>query len=317
MANKDIILKKLKESEDFLSGEEIAESLHITRASVWQSVKALRDEGYRIVAVTNRGYFLDTDYAPLDADTIRSMRAPKDMAAEGIVLQTVDSTNDELFRRNKKTPLPSYSFVAAEEQTAGKGRVGKSFHSPFGTGLYLSVLLKDEVYVRPDLITITAAVAARRAAARQSDLPVEIKWVNDLYSAHKKIAGILTEADFSAPSRPVVVGIGINTATSQESFERKQLPRAGSLRGTAVDRNRLAADFLSELHACFLTDPRDILKEYRTHNLVLGRTVRFSEGDIVSTGVAESIDDNGHLIVRAGTRRVTLRAGEVSVEGDW
>lgn len=317
MANKDYILKKLQEADDFLSGEEIAEDLHITRAAVWQSIRDLRKAGYHIEAVTNRGYRLNRDYEPLEKEKIASGLIDELKKIEVIVEQSVSSTNDEIFRRDDEKALSSFSFMVAEEQTAGKGRVGKSFLSPFGTGLYLSALLKESGEFTPELLTLAAAVAAREAISLQTQKPILIKWVNDLYLEHKKIAGILTEANFSSSTSRYVVGIGINTDTPRETFDKKELPAAGSIGEGSLSRNRLAADFVNALYKWCARPKEEILNAYRKYNLTIGKTVAFSKRDIEYTGVVKTIDDDGGLVVDVNGSFTTLTAGAISIRGDW
>lgn len=316
MKSKDYILKALKEADDYLSGEDLAQAMNISRAAVWQAIKALRQDGYHIDAVTNRGYRLNENYEALDAERIRSrlINELKDVAVS--VLDRVDSTNDAIFREDAASPLPSFSFMTAEEQTAGKGRVGKSFLSPYGTGLYLSTIIHADDAPDPSLITMAAAVALKEALTEQSDEDVKIKWVNDLYCNHKKIAGILTEADFSQGKARYVIGLGVNTNTPQNLFEKQALPTAGSLTGD-ISRNQLAADLMNALYRWIQRPADEILDAYRKYNLTIGKTIRFAKGDIEYTGVAEAIDDDGALLVAVEGRTLRLSAGAISVEGSW
>ena len=316
MKSKDYILKALKEADDYLSGEDLARAMNISRAAVWQAIKALRQDGYHIDAVTNRGYRLNENYEALDAVRIRSrlINELKDVAVS--VLDRVDSTNDAIFREDTSSPLPSFSFMTAEEQTAGKGRVGKSFLSPYETGLYLSTIIHADDAPDPSLITMAAAVALKEAITEQTSDDVKIKWVNDLYFNHKKIAGILTEADFSQGKARYVIGLGINTHTPQNLFEKQALPTAGSLTGD-ISRNQLAADLMNALYRWIQRPADEILDAYRKYNLTIGKTIRFAKGDIEYTGVAEAIDDDGALLVAVEGRTLRLSAGAISVEGSW
>lgn len=316
MKSKDYILKALKEADDYLSGEDLARAMNISRAAVWQAIKALRQDGYLIDAVTNRGYRLNENYEALDAERIRSRLTDdlKDVTVS--VLDRVDSTNDAIFREDAASPLPSFSFMTAEEQTAGKGRVGKSFLSPYGTGLYLSTIIHADDAPDPSLITMAAAVALKEAITEQTSDDVKIKWVNDLYFNHKKIAGILTEADFSQGKARYVIGLGINTHTPQNLFEKQALPTAGSLTGN-ISRNQLAADLMNALYRWIQRPADEILDAYRKYNLTIGKTIRFAKGDIEYTGVAEAIDDDGALLVAVEGRILRLSAGAISIEGSW
>lgn len=318
MKHKAFILKKLQNAENYLSGEEIANELNITRASVWQAIRDLRKEGYHIEAITNRGYRLIESYEALDAETIRNYLSAPLREIPLLVEDSVDSTNDALFREDDASSLPSFTLMVAEEQTAGKGRVGKSFLSPYGSGLYLSILLKPGESDFPvDKLTIAAAVATREALKRQTDKDIRIKWVNDLYVDHKKIAGILTEADLLKGRERFVVGIGINIATPRETFEKKALDGAGSVDEASLSRNRLAADILNALHRRLSTDLEALMDAYRRYNLTLGKIISFSKNDIEYRGIASEIDDDGKLLVDVDGECLSLSAGSISIHGDW
>ncbi len=254
MKSKDYILKALKEADDYLSGEDLARAMNISRAAVWQAIKALRQDGYHIDAFTNRGYRLNENYEALDAERIRSRLTDELKDASMSVVDRVDSTNDAIFREDAASPLPSFSFMTAEEQTAGKGRVGKCFLSPYGGGLYLSTIIHADDTPDPSLLTMAAAVALKEAITEQSDEDIKIKWVNDLYCNHKKIAGILTEADFSRGEARYVIGLGINTHTPQNLFEKQALPTAGSLTGEQSER---AAQRWQELREAMMLNSSD------------------------------------------------------------
>lgn len=316
MKSKDYILNALKEADDYLSGEAMAETLNISRAAVWQAIKALREDGHHIDAVTNRGYRLNKNYEALDANAIRNGLTTELNNVDVFVLDRVDSTNDAIFREDNAFELPSFSFMMAEEQTAGKGRVGKSFLSPYGSGLYLSTILHADDAGDPSLLTMAAAVALKEALMVQTKDDIMIKWVNDLYLNHKKIAGILTEADFSGGKARYVIGLGINTDTPHAFFEKQALPTAGSLTGS-ISRNQLAADLMNCLHHWIRMPADEILDAYREYNLTIGKTIRFSKGDIEYTGVAGAIDDDGTLLVTVGDRTLRLSAGAISIEGSW
>ncbi len=316
MKSKDYILKALKEADDYLSGEELAGELNISRAAVWQAIKVLRKEGHHIDAITNRGYRLNEGYEALDENSIKDRLNCELSNVSVLIKDSIDSTNDALFREDATSALPSFSFMAAEEQTAGKGRVGKSFHSPFGTGLYFSTILHGEDIADPAVLTMAAAVACKEALLMQTDEEVKIKWVNDLYLDHKKIAGILTEADFSRGHARYVIGMGLNTATADTTFKKQALPAAGSLHKT-ISRNQLAADIMNRLYALLHGPARAIVDAYRKYNLTIGKIVRFAKGDIEYTGRATAIGDDGSLIVEVGTETVALSAGAISIEGNW
>ena len=231
------------------------------------------------------------------------------------VADCIDSTNEQAKRMaiagERRTLL-----IAAAEQTAGRGRMGRSFYSPNETGVYFSVLFTVE---RPlqNVVSLTgaAAVAVMRAIRAQTGAQCLIKWVNDLYLNGKKVCGILAEAlsGLEIGKQQVILGIGINLRT--ESFPEELAEKAGAIHGNATTRSQLIAAIWQELLP-FLKDfnDRSWLSDYRMHSMVIGREIEWREDARVTRGVAIDAGDDGELIVR-DTDGVThtLRTGEISV----
>ena len=225
------------------------------------------------------------------------------------VVEEIPSTNTAL--KEMVSPPVGTTLIAAR-QTGGRGRLGRTFHSPEG-GLYLSTLLCPPD-PNPGRITCCAAVAAARAIESLCDAPIDVKWVNDLYLNGRKVAGILAEGVLTPDGTltAVVLGIGINVGVTD--FPDALQPIATSLgnQGFHLTREDVAAAFLNELPTA-LTDPI-AMDEYRRRNLVLGREVTVLRGGESYTATAESITDEGHLTVRDDNGNThTLSSGEVSV----
>ena len=230
------------------------------------------------------------------------------------VLQKVDSTNSDAKRR-LKAGLRQPLLLAAEHQTAGRGRQGKSFYSPEGTGLYMTLTVHPHAPLT-DAVSVTtrASVAVCRAIRQETGLQPEIKWVNDLYLYGKKICGILVEAesDFAAGiTKSLVIGVGVNVTTVEFPEE---LTEAASL-AVEADRDRLIAAIARELLR-EMTDLRDAsyLKDYRRWSMVLGREIVWTQNGVGRTGRAVAIEDDGGLTVEAADGvRQTLQSGEISL----
>lgn len=226
----------------------------------------------------------------------------------------LDSTNTEARRmvaRGEATP----AIVLADAQSNGRGRMGRSFFSPGGTGLYFSLLFESAQSPKTVLsVTSAAAVAVRRAIRRVSGIEVGIKWVNDLYLNDKKVAGILAESLLDSERHCFILGIGINLSTAE--FPSDLASTAGCLdcHGRIV-REALLAEILTQL-CPYLEHPEDRswLDEYRSASTVLGRRVRWMQGSVTSEGIAEEIDSLGSLLVRGddGTLSV-LSTGEITL----
>lgn len=230
------------------------------------------------------------------------------------VLQEVDSTNSEAKRR-LKAGLRHPLLLAAEHQTAGRGRQGKSFYSPDGTGIYMTLTVHPHAPLT-DAVSVTtrASVAVCRAIRQETGLQPEIKWVNDLYLYGKKICGILVEAesDFSAGiTKSLVIGVGVNVTTAEFPTE---LTEAASL-AVEADRDRLIAAIARELLR-EMTDLRDgsYLEDYRRWSMVIGREIVWLRNGETREAKAIAIDEAGGLVIEEtdGTR-LTLSSGEISL----
>ena len=229
----------------------------------------------------------------------------------GLILgDSADSTNLKVKEMAQKGAAEGVTLIV-DRQTAGRGRLGRSFHSPEG-GLYLSTLLRP-ADPNPGLITCCAAVAAARAIESLCDLTVDIKWVNDLYVNGRKAAGILAEGilDADGALTAVVLGIGINVGATDFPDELSSIATSLGNEGATLAREDVAAAFLNQLSLA-LTDPT-AMEEYRRRNLVLGRQVTVVRGSETFAAVPESITDEGHLILRTADGVVTLSSGEVSL----
>ncbi len=223
--------------------------------------------------------------------------------AECLVLDSVDSTNTYAKKRSDIL----LGLICARTQTAGRGRQGHSFYSPLDTGLYMTAVLPlTPMQAYEFSLTAAAAVAAARAVERLSGITVQIKWVNDLYSEGKKIAGILTEAD----TNRIIVGIGINVTTALFPAE---VPNAGSL-GTDIDRSDLAAAVFLELADMALSGDRGFMTEYRSRSMLLGKKISYLQNGILKYAEATDIDGAGRLIVKDDLGQIIpLSSGEISI----
>lgn len=325
---KNTILQMLSEDRGaIVSGGHIAKNAGVTRSAVWKAVKALQEEGYDIETVQGRGYRLSPNSNHLSAEEIRSYLS-EDTGLNVLYYRTVGSTNTEAMKLVSQG-APHGTLVVADEQTKGRGRMGRSFYSPVKTGLYMSLVLKSDLSVDKSLlITSAAAVAACRGIMQATGIQPSIKWVNDIYSGPIKIGGILTEAvtDFESGSiSHIVVGIGINCTTSAFVDSSSVLSnRAGSLSSACgvshVNRNHLAAavsENLMDLYDSLKKNDTSFMDYYREHSAVIGHKVKIYRrpGDTEYTeAVASDIDSGGGLVViyPDGTSE-TLRTGEISV----
>ncbi|MBO7333581.1 MAG: biotin--[acetyl-CoA-carboxylase] ligase [Lachnospiraceae bacterium] len=310
------------------SGQELADTLNISRTSVWKAINALRDEGVKIGGSTNSGYTLAPESDVLNSYVVEDLLNEDSRSFYRInCVKTIDSTNLKCKSEAESGAYEGVTYIA-EEQTKGRGRRGRSFFSPDSTGLYLSILLRPELEISDAvLITTAAAVAAATASEKVNDLikegDVKIKWVNDLYLNDKKISGILTEAGLSMETGGfdyAVMGIGFNLAPPKGGWPDDIKDRAGSLFEEGLcpagTRNRLAAEFLNAFLPIYKALP-DVtyLSEYRKRQLTLDKDIDVIDGaGNKKRAHATGIDDRCGLIVifEGEDKPVTLTSGEIS-----
>lgn len=220
---------------------------------------------------------------------------------------SVDSTN-LLSKAWAREGAPSFAAVLADKQTAGRGRLGRSFYSPAG-GLYMSLILPPQQ--APGRLTTLAAVAVRHAVLAQAGHALHIKWVNDLLLQGRKVCGILVEGLADAQGLThAVLGIGLNTFDA--AFPEELRHTAGMLQ--VEDKERLAASIINHLRAGLEHMPQH-MAEYRAHCVTLGRQVVFQYEGAPRQGMARDVDDDGALLVDTPQGPLRLFAGEVSVRG--
>ena len=337
MSVKEQVLLLLEENKgEPISGEDIATKLSCTRASVWKAVKSLQNEGYMVEAVNNKGYTLKISPDVLSEAYIKDKVAEAGIDISIDARKTVDSTNNVLkliaateAQSAKRQPLVCIS----EEQTAGKGRRGRSFFSPKNTGIYISFLLYPDVPIsEASMYTTIAATAEAKAIEKVSGFPVDIKWVNDIWMRGKKVSGILTEASTSIEDGSleyVVVGIGINLYEPEGGFPDEIKSIAGSVFTDNAPIENLRNNIASELIIQFMKyyekgiDNSDFLNDYEKRCFVIGKDVELTSPDHNSLNKDGSnpvvhvlgINNKCHLHVRfADGHEEYLSGGEISVK---
>lgn len=340
MTTKEKLLELFESNKgNYFSGEELAARLSLSRAAVWKAVKGLRDQGYAIDAVTNKGYCLSIATDILSPQGVRKYLRPEMQKLQLTVLSTVASTNAAVREMAKDGQPPAeepehrkpdtgqsecsqsatdqpYSapspcdtierVLIANGQTRGRGRYGRGFFSPEGTGIYMSLLLKPRncSASRAVRFTTMAAVAMCEAIEEVSGEKAQIKWVNDIFVRGRKICGILTEGSFDMESGALdsaVLGVGVNVYPPREGFPGELAEMAGALFDSPGNdkKNRLAAAFLNRFMEYYQGQERqDYTKEYRQRSLALGRQVTVISGDRTRNALVEDIDEECRLFVR-------------------
>jgi len=253
MSSKKYVLALLESKRNqSISGEYIAEQLNVSRNAIWKAIRELRNDGYKIRAVTNKGYCLCEDNDILSVEGMLPYLSQEKISERIFIYDCLESTN-KTAKEMAISEAEHGTVVIADSQTAGKGRYGRSFHSPPNHGLYMSLIIKPNQYrfSTPTLITAFSAVTVCEAIEAISDKRPKIKWVNDIFLNGKKICGISAEAitDFeSGNTQWIVVGIGVNYSTLATDFPEELRHIAGSVFGLdtpPTTRNHLAAEILN------------------------------------------------------------------------
>ena len=320
---KDKVLSLLARGGD-ISGQAISAQLGLSRAAIWKAIQQLRAEGYTIESATNRGYRLTGRPDTLTQAELQRQLGPHPWADQLVILDTVDSTNT-FAKTLADQGAPHGTIIISDHQTGGKGRRGRSFSSPKGMGIYLSVILRYDV--PPDRLmhlTCIVAEAVRRAILDACGLETGIKWTNDLVCNKKKLCGILTELSVVAETGLtdyVVCGAGVNCSQLPENFPPDVAAMATSLRQLVgpVDRCTVAAAMIRQLHLAaqqLLEAPEDWMSGYRQHCITIGQDVKILRGDETTFAHVDDMDSQGALLVTLadGTKK-TVFSGEVSVRG--
>ena len=239
------VLAMLKESDDFVSGQELCGKLSVSRTAIWKAINSLKEAGYVIEAVRNRGYRLVSCPDVLLSDEIQSRLETKWFGRKISYFDVIDSTNSEIKRQAEKEFIPGMLAIA-EKQTLGRGRKERHWESPAKTGIWMSFAVKPDLPpYKASMITLVTALAVAKAIKDVTGLNTEIKWPNDIVIGSRKVVGILTEMSAEMTTiNYVVIGIGINV--NMESFPAELEDKATSLYiagGTKVRRSSIVAKF--------------------------------------------------------------------------
>lgn len=317
------ILAWLRESDKFVSGQELCNRFGVSRTAVWKVINQLKKEGYRIEAVQNKGYHMVSSPDLLSKYELESRLNTQWLGKEIVYKDVVGSTNAEV-RKMAEDGAKDGLLVVADSQTMGKGRRGRTWESPKGTNLYFSMLLKPNF--APDkasMITLVTAYSVAKVIREMTGLDAKIKWPNDIVVGKKKVCGILTEMSMERDYiHHVVVGIGINV--NEETFPVELDEMATSLKnekGSLVSRANLLSAILLQFEEDYLKflameDLRPFLDEYNKILVNKGALVKVLDPKGEFSGIAGGIGADGRLIVFKENGQIEqVYAGEVSVRG--
>ena len=320
---KEEILRLLRSADGYISGQELCNRFGVSRTAVWKAINQLKEAGYEIEAQQNKGYKLMAAPDLMTEAEIKSLMHTDWVAKEVLYFDTIDSTNIKAQELAEKG-YPSGTLVVADKQESGKGRRGRSWVSPSGTGIFMTLMIKPDINPNnASMLTLVAALAVAKAITSVTGEEALIKWPNDIVVNGKKICGILTEMSTEEDSiRYVVVGIGINVNT--ESFPPEISDTATSLKlslGHELKRAPLIGAVLKsfeQYYSRFMEygDMTGLMDEYNEMLANRKRQVRVLDPHGSYEGMALGIDKEGCLLVKREDDSVSaVISGEVSVRG--
>lgn len=309
-------------ADHYVSGEFLSEHLGVSRAAIWKHIKALKAEGYLIDSVSNKGYRLLSDTEKINDLSLNDLVEKFDILDFGKHFESIDSTNTEAKRFALSDQAHQGIFVA-DEQVQGKGRLGRSWVSDKGAGLWFSLLLRPQINPgNASGITLVAAAAMSKAVEALTMLEVGIKWPNDLLIEGKKVCGILTEMSAELNHlHYIILGIGINL--NQVSFESELTDKATSIKMMHVQTTpkALLEAFMtqfSELYASFIIgEMHEVIRYHRSRSVTLNRDVALVTPTVTRKVFAKDLNEDGSLIIiNEESNLETIISGEVSVRGE-
>lgn len=322
---KTAILQKLRETGDFVSGQELCDAFGVSRTAVWKAINHLKEEGYDIESVSRRGYRLKENADVLSRYEILQSLDTKWLGQNCHYYDEIDSTNTQLKRLFQDDPdLPHGTLAVTDRQVAGRGRRGRVWETPAGTNIAMSILLRPAF--APDkasMLTILTALAVAEGTEKLTGLPCQIKWPNDVIIRKKKYCGILTEMSAEVDYiEYVIVGIGINVNTTE--FPEEIAKTATSI-FLEKDEKAVRASLIREILCAFekyyelfekSQDLTPLTEIYNKRLVSMNQTVRVLDPKGEFEGISKGINETGELIVeKEGGEEVLVYAGEVSVRG--
>lgn len=320
----NIVNKLIKHFENnrsnYISGPELANIFNVTRNTIWKTINKLERMGYKFIR-SSKGYKLDNSCDVLSKEVILSNVNKNITINPFIILDTIDSTNT--YSKALKINEDSYCVVISNNQTNGRGRLGREFYSPKNSGIYMSFSFKCNSHmINPISVTSIASVAVAKAVEKLTNINVGIKWVNDLFIDNKKFCGILTEATSNLETGyidNIIIGIGINVSTNNFPDELKSI--ATSLNISNMTRNRLISEIINNFDY-YITNfnNNDYLDYYKSHSIVIGKDVNYFINNVKYFGKVIDINDKGELIVLdSSNKEIILRTGEITlrINKEW
>lgn len=306
MSKHNRLIELLTASQTFVSGEKISEELGISRTAVWKQIKKLETLGYEIEALTKQGYRLNYIPSPFAVQQLETALAKHRFGHTIYYYKDISSTQT-VARELAEQGAAEGVTVLAEQQLSGKGRMGRSWHSPYGKGIWMSIVLRPltPIQFAPQLTLITA-VALTKALRQVTGIEVGIKWPNDVLYRGKKLCGILLESVAEEQRlKYVIAGIGISVNLSEQDYDNELLQKASSLRiecGKALSREEIVQTFMLEWEKLFHMYEQEgfqpIAKQWESYAVSLGKKMSFTTSQEQFDAVPIALSDNGAIVVK-------------------
>ena len=320
---KNEILRALRETDSYVSGQELCRKLGVSRTAVWKNIRSLQEDGYEIEAVTNRGYRLAGVPDTIAEEEVASRLQTERMGRQIRYFSRIDSTN-QYAKRIAEEGAPDGTLIIADEQTAGKGRSGRTWVTPPAEAIAFTLLLRPKLSPdRISMVTLVMGLAVTNAVNSLYDVSAGIKWPNDVVIKGRKLCGILTE--MSAEVRQVnyiVIGVGINANLTSFPEEIREIATSLKLElGRDINRAELIARVMAEFERLYAEfeaqgDLGAVMQEYNELCLNAGSKVRVLDPNGEYTGTSRGINSMGELLVETEDGKMQeVYAGEVSVRG--
>lgn len=317
------ILRILRKSNGYISGQEICESLNISRTAVWKVMNQLKEDGYVIEAVPNKGYYIKEYPDNISAEEIMSRMQTKVIAKKVIYFLEVDSTNNQAKIIADQADSHG-TLLISEQQKTGRGRRGRNWSSPAGTGIWMSLILKPNINpANASMLTLVTALAVVSGIVEVTNLDARIKWPNDVVVSGKKVCGILTEMSSELDFiNHLVIGIGINANNKEFPEDIKGVATSLSIQcGHVISRQDLVAEIMKrfeEYYHIFLQteDLSGLEDEYNKILVHRNLPIKIQNAGETTEVYALGIDNMGRLLVKDSNNEIVpILSGEVSVRG--
>jgi BirA family transcriptional regulator, biotin operon repressor / biotin---[acetyl-CoA-carboxylase] ligase len=320
------ILRLLKNNNDgYVSGQLISENLGVSRTAIWKYINQIKEDGYEIESISKRGYKIISSPDLLTYEEVEPYLSTSFIGRNIIHFDSIDSTNSKA-KQLADTAHTDGTIIISEEQTSGRGRLGRSWVSPKYKGIWMSIILKPDLNPMEAVKLTQIAAASLTLASKELGINTLVKWPNDIVINHKKVCGILTEMSAELTRiNYVIVGIGINVNIDEADFPEDIKPIATSLKietKASVNRKELVGRILNNFENLYLkfikeNDIKISLNICRENSALLGRNIMVIKKDGDVEAKALNIDEEGRLLVQyADGKQEYVISGEVSIRGN-